>query len=49
MIRGMETIYDVFRALVDSSRNALPDTAVARAHEIIDAHEADAKGDTPDA
>ena len=36
MIRGMETIYDVFRALVNASRGVLSDVAIAEAHKIID-------------
>ena len=32
----METIYDVFRLLVNASRNLLSDVQIAEAHKIID-------------
>jgi len=40
MIRGMETIYDVFRTLVSKARHTLTDTEVEQALAVIDAHEA---------
>ncbi len=36
MIRGMETIYDVFRMLVNASRHVISDATIAEAHAIID-------------
>ena len=45
MIRGMETIYDVFRLLLNASRNMLSDATIAEAHKIID--KADPAVDTP--
>lgn len=44
MIRAMETIYDVFRMLVNAARNIVPDSNIEKALAIIDRHEADAKG-----
>jgi len=49
----METIYDVFRALVNAARAVLPDTDIAKALAVIDkADPGAAKADpqeTPDA
>ena len=32
----METIYDVFRLLLNASRNVISDVTLAEAHKIID-------------
>ena len=41
----METIYDVFRLLLNASRNMLSDAEIAAAHKIID--KADPAVETP--
>ena len=47
MISAMETIYDVFRALVNAARAVLPDTDIAKALAVID--KADPSVETPEA
>lgn len=36
MMSGMETIYDVFRLLVNAARSVLSDAVITEAHAIID-------------